>query len=155
MRVKEKLQVVQRLHGDCVTHCRTRITVRDIDFTIDEPPERGGTNHGPAPTEALLASLIGCTSVIGHKCAATHGVRFDSMQIAAEATFDRRGVTLQEPVEIPFPRIRLTIRVRTDADAERLERVQRDLRRFCPVSAVLRRAGTQIEEVWQVEPRGD
>jgi putative redox protein len=155
MRVKEKLQVVQRLHGECVTHCRTRVTVRDVDFTIDEPPERGGTNHGPAPTETLVASLIGCTSVIGHKCAVRHGVRFESMQIAAEATFDRRGVTLQEQVDIPFPRIRLTIRVRTDADADRLERVQQDLRRFCPVSAVLRRAGTEIDEVWHVEPLGE
>ena len=78
-RVTDKLLVVQRLHGECVTHSRTQISVRDITFTIDEPSERGGTNLGPAPTETLVASLIGCTSVIGHKCAARHGVRFESM----------------------------------------------------------------------------
>ena len=154
MRVHEKLQVVQRLHGDCVTHCRTQVTVRDVGLTIDEPQERGGTNHGPAPTETLVASLIGCTSVIGHKCAARHGVRLQIVQIGAEASFDRRGVTLQEQVDIPFPRIRLTIRVRTDADSDRLERLKEDLRRFCPVSTVLRRAGTEIDEVWHVEPLG-
>ncbi|MGB2325174.1 MAG: LysR family transcriptional regulator, partial [Pseudomonadales bacterium] len=41
----------------------------DVDFAIDEPIERGGTNLGPTPTDAALAALIGCTNVIGHKCA--------------------------------------------------------------------------------------
>jgi uncharacterized OsmC-like protein len=151
MGVRQKLLVVQRLQGECLTHSRTEVTVRGVAVTIDEPIERGGTNLGPAPTETLVASLIGCTNVIAHKCAAKHGVRFEKMTIDAEATFDRRGVVLEEQVDLPFPRILLTIRVWTDADAERLALVQEDLRRFCPVSAVLRRAGTDIDEVWHVE----
>ena len=65
--------------------------------------------------------------------------------------FDRRGVTLSEEIAVPFPDLKLTMRVTTDASDEEIEALKRDLARFCPVSKVLREAGTRIEEAWVVE----
>ena len=48
--VREKITVTQRIHGNCPTHSRTEIAVRDVKTTIDEPTEREGTNMGPTPT---------------------------------------------------------------------------------------------------------
>lgn len=56
-----------------------------------------------------------------------------------------------EEIEVPFPKIRLVINVTTDGDEADMEKVKNDLRRFCPVSKVVRNAGTQIEEVWNVK----
>jgi uncharacterized OsmC-like protein len=148
--VKEKTIVTQRLHADCPTHSRTEVTVRDVRTVIDEPKERDGTNLGPTPTETLVASLVACTNVIGHKCANKHGVEFKKMFIDAEAFFDRRGTQLAEEIEVPFPKIRLVINVTTNASENSLEKVKADLHRFCPVAKVLRNAGTQIEEVWNI-----
>lgn len=148
--VKEKMVVTQRIRGGCPTHSRTEISTRDVTTVIDEPKERGGTNLGPSPTETLVSALIACTNVIGHKCAAKHGVRFSEMSIDAEASFDRRGTQLLEEIEVPFPKIRLIINVATDADDESLEQVRADLARYCPVSKVIRNAGTVIEEIWNV-----
>lgn len=148
--VREKMVVTQRIHGDCPTHSRTEIATRDVKTVVDEPKERDGTNLGPSPTETLVAALIACTNVIGHKCAARHGVEFRAMSIDAEAMLDRRGTQLIEEIEVPFPRIRLHIAVTTDASEADMEKVKADLRRFCPISKVVRNAGTEVEEVWDV-----
>lgn len=148
--VKEKTTVTQRLHAECPTHSRTEVVVRDVRTVIDEPKERDGTNMGPTPTETLVAALVACTNVIGHKCADKHGVEFANMSIDTETTFDRRGTQLLEEVDIPFPRIRMVISVTTNASDDSLERVKTDLHRFCPVAKVIRNSGTQIEEVWNV-----
>src|SRR5215472_14164987 len=113
--VKEKTTVTQRIRGNCLTHSRTEISVRDVKAVIDEPKEREGTNTGPTPTETMVAALIACTNVISHKCAKKHGVEFEAMSIDAEASFDRRGTQLLEEIEVPFPKIRLVIDITTRA----------------------------------------
>lgn len=149
--VNEKVTVTQRVHGDCPTHARTEISVRDVKSIVDEPKERDGTNRGPTPTETMVAALIACTNVISHKCAKKHGVEFTAMSIDAESTLDRRGTQLLEEIEVPFPKIRLVINVKTDASDAEIEKVKADLHRFCPISKVIRNAGTQIEEIWNVQ----
>jgi putative redox protein len=72
------------------------------------------------------------------------------MMIDAESTLDRRGTQLLEEIEVPFPKIRLLINVTTDASEAAMEKVKADLHRFCPVSKVIRNAGTELEEVWNV-----
>ena len=98
----------------------------------------------------MVAALIACTNVIGHKCAKKHGVEFKTMTIDAESTLDRRGTQLLEEIEVPFPKIRLLINVTTDASEAAMEKVKADLHGFCPVSKVIRNAGTEVEEVWNV-----
>jgi putative redox protein len=151
--VKEKIAVTQRIHGDCPTHSRTDISVRDVKAVIDEPKEREGTNMGPTPTETMVAALIACTNIISHKCAKKHGVEFKAMTIDAESTLDRRGTQLLEEIEVPFPKIRLVIDVTTDASEAEIEKVKADLHRFCPISKVIRNSGTELEEVWNATRR--
>ena len=148
--VKEKTQVRMRLAGECASHARTDVTVRDVKVTIDEPAERGGTNLGLSPTETLMAALIGCTNVIAHKVAHQNGVDLKAMSVRLEADFDRRGVTLQEEVGVPFPAATLYIDITTDAGDAAIETVKRELAMFCPVSKVIRAAGTDLKEVWTV-----
>ncbi len=151
--IKEKTTVIQKLHAECPTHSRTEIAVRDVRTVVDEPKERDGTNMAPTPTETLVASLVACTNVIGHKCAKKHGVHFDALSIDAETIFDRRGTQLMEEIEVPFQKITMTIRVATSASDEDLEKVKDDLRRYCPVAKVIRNSGTVLEEVWEVSRR--
>jgi putative redox protein len=134
-----------------VSHSRTDIAVRDVAVTLDEPLERGGTNLGLTPTETLMAALIACTNVITHKVAHKNGVHIKSMHVRAEAQFDRRGVTLQQEIDVPFPAVTLYIDLETDADAAAIERVKRELAMFCPLAKVLRRAGSELREIWNVK----
>src|SRR2546429_1237955 len=148
--VKPKTADTMRVEAACASHSRTDVKVRDLNTVIDEPTERGGSNQGPTPTEMLMASLIGCTNVITHKVAEKHGVDIDSLKVRVEAQFDRRGVTLAEEIPVPFPSVTLHIDLETGADAAAVEKVKRDLQRFCPLSKVLRASGTEVKEEWNV-----
>jgi putative redox protein len=148
--VKPKTVVTLRLGGNCVSHSRTDVSSRELTSTIDEPAERGGTNKGLTPTETLMAALLGCTNVITHKVAEKNGVHIESMSVRVEAQFDRRGVTLAEELEVPFPAATLYVDLVTDAPPAAVEKVKRKLAMFCPVSKVIRASGTELKEVWNV-----
>jgi putative redox protein len=148
--VTPKMTVQQKLQATCPTHSRSDISVRDVETVIDEPVERDGTNLGLTPTETMIAALIGCTNVIGNKIAHKHGIEMRDVTIDAEATFDRRGTALSEEVEVPFPRIVLTVNVVTNVSPEDFAVVPRELQKFCPIAKVIRAAGTEIKEVWNV-----
>ncbi|WP_419914096.1 OsmC family protein [Hoeflea sp.] len=111
--------------------------------------ERGGTNAGPTPTDTALAALIGCTNVIGHKCAGSLGIDIGHLEISAKCTFDRRGVTLEEEIDIPFKSIELTVVSHGPATQDELQRVAAEVRKYCPLSKLFTSAGTQIVEIWQ------
>lgn len=149
--IREKTTIATRLKGACPTHSRTEISVRDVKAYIDEPKERGGTNMGPTPTETLVAALVACSNVIGHRCAEKNGVEIQALDIEAEAQFDRRGAQLAAEVEVPFPSIKLVFNLTTPASDDQVAAMKADLARYCPVGKVIRNSGTQIEEVWNVK----
>ncbi|MGI9521957.1 MAG: OsmC family protein [Hyphomicrobiaceae bacterium] len=139
-----------RLRGTSPSHGRTDITTRDVALTTDEPKERGGTNTGMSPTETLFAALVGCTNNISTKIAHAMDLTFTINEIICEVEFDRRGVLLDERVEVPFPNAKLVIDVNTNATDEQLEAIRQKLPQYCPVSMVIRQAGTNLSEEWKV-----
>jgi uncharacterized OsmC-like protein len=148
--IREKTVVRWRMKGEAESHALTRAAVRDVSVLIDEPIERGGTNQGLTPTETLVAALIGCTNVISHKIAHKNGIELAHLAIAADVLFDRRGVTLQEDVAVPFPEITLHIDVQTSATAAQMQQLQQELAMFCPLAKLIRASGTVLTEHWTV-----
>ena len=125
-------------------------TAEGHTFQIAEPVERGGTNFGPSPTETMLGALAGCTNIIAHKCAAKNGVTFQDFSVEIKSSFDRRGVTLQDEIDVPFENIDVIIDVTTDADDASMDLVKSDLPKYCPVSKVLQQAGSNVTDVWNI-----
>ena len=140
-----------RASAQSPSHALSNISVRDLTFAIDEPTERGGTNLGPTPTDTALAALIGCTNVIGHKCADKLGINIGHLDISAVCDFDRRGVTLEAEIDVPFTQIFLTIEADGPASEADLQRVANEVSKYCPVSKLFRQAGTVIEEEWKTK----
>lgn len=150
MAIRMKTEVTMRVEAHCPSHSRADTAVRDVSLVIDEPVERGGTNAGPTPTETAVSALIGCTNVIGHKCADSLGIDIGHLDISAKCTFDRRGVTLEEEIEVPFRAIQLTVTSNGGATQEELQRVAAEVSKFCPLSKLFKAAGTDVSEIWQV-----
>jgi len=122
--------------------------VRDLNVTIDEPVERGGTNQGATPTETALTALIACTNVIGHKAAERLGVDLGEVTIDADCKFDRRGDLMQEEIELPFPEITLTVNCVTDASEDELARVGEETAKYCAIAKLFAAAGTHLTVNW-------
>ncbi|MGV6802925.1 MAG: OsmC family protein [Ruegeria sp.] len=148
MALKMKSVVTYRTTAQCPTHARTEIPIRDLNVVIDEPVERGGTNLGPAPTEAALAALIACTNVIGHKNAHRLGVDLGKVTIDANCKFDRRGVLMEEEIDVPFPEITLTVLCETQASQEDLARVGEETASYCAIAKLFNAAGTDLTVNW-------
>lgn len=146
--IRPKTTVKLRAAAECPSHSLTNVSVRDLVFAIDEPTERGGTNLGPTPTDTALAALIGCTNVIGNKCASSLGIEVGHLTISATCDFDRRGVTLQEEVNVPFARIELKVQTELPVSDSDLQRLTSEVAKFCPLSKLFKQAGTIIDEEW-------
>ena len=148
--VTQKSIVTMKAHGDVVHHARTDVSVRDLTVTIDEPTERGGTNMGATPTETLVTALIGCTTVVSHRIADRLGITLENMSVDVDADFDRRGVMQEEHLTVPFPKMDLRITVTSSAPEAQIEQLKDDLKKFCPISNVIRQSGTDLTETWTV-----
>ena len=148
MAIKMKTVVTYKTTAQCPSHSRTEIPVRDLHVVIDEPLERDGTNMGPTPTETAMTALIACTNVIGHKNAHRLGVNLGEVTIDADCKFDRRGVTMQEEIEVPFPEITLTVNCRTDASEEDLQKVGIETEKYCAIAKLFSAAGTNLTVNW-------
>jgi len=146
--IKPKNSVVLKAAANCPSHSLAEISVRDLRFSIDEPTERGGTNKGPTPTDTALSALVGCTNVIGHKCAETLNVDIGHLQIDVSCEFDRRGVMLSEEIDVPFTKIVLNVKSDGSATASELQSVATEVGKYCPLAKLFRQAGTVIEESW-------
>ncbi len=149
MAIKQKTTVPLKAVANCPSHSKADISIRDLEVVIDEPTERGGTNLGPTPTDAAIAALVGCTNVIGHKCANKLGIDIGHLTIDATCQFDRRGVMLSEEIEVPFVSIALNISADGPASAAELETLAAEVSKYCPVSKLFRQAGTEIVENWR------
>ncbi len=148
MAIKPKTIVTLKAQASCQSHSRSDVAIRDLTFTIDEPTERGGTNAGPTPTDTAISALVGCTNVIGHKCADKLGVDIGNLTITVECDFDRRGVTLAEEIDVPFTAIRLDVQTGGTANQEQVNAVAAEVAKFCPLSKLFKQAGTRLDETW-------
>lgn len=148
MAIKMKTVVTYRATATCPTHARTEIPVRDLNVVIDEPEERGGTNLGPTPTETAMTALIACTNVIGHKNAHRLGIDLGEITIDADCKFDRRGVLMEEEIDVPFPAITLTVNCHTTASQDELNRVGVETAKYCAIAKLFEAAGTDLTVNW-------
>ncbi|WP_025769787.1 OsmC family protein [Thioalkalivibrio sp. HK1] len=149
MAIKMKKVVTYRTTAKATSHSRTEIPIRDLITVIDEPKERGGTNEGITPTETVLAALIACTNVIGHKNARRLGVDLGDITIDASCEFDRRGVLMEEEIDLPFPEITLTVNCTGSASEAELKKVGEETAKYCAIAKLFEAAGTNLDVQWR------
>lgn len=149
MAIRQKTHMTIKLSGRGTSHCRSETLADGVSIVIDEPLARGGTNEGPSPTVTAYSALIGCTNVIGNKCADKLGVDIGHLSFEMEVDFDRRGVLLMEEVDVPFTAIRLTVTSDGPASEDDLARVAIETEKYCPISKLFEQSGTNLTVTWR------
>ena len=66
------------------------------------------------------------------------------------AHFDTRGFLGTEDIDTQFPQIELKADIKTDASAAQIDELKARLATRCPVSAILRKSGTEVIETWNI-----
>ena len=150
MKIREKPVWTFKVSGTQQTNTRSTVRARDIEMVIDEPIERGGTNLGPMPVETMIMGLVGCTHVITNKLAAHHGVTITSMDVDIVTRMDSSGTRLIEPIDVPFPEVKISITADMDGPDEAIDAVISSLRHHCAVSKMLQMSGSDVTETWTI-----
>jgi putative redox protein len=57
-------------------------------LVVDEPPDRGGTDTGPRPTQLLAASLAGCTAITVEMYADRKGWDVGAIEVDVDVSYD-------------------------------------------------------------------
>jgi putative redox protein len=75
------------------------------DLRVDEPPDKGGTDTGPRPTQLLGASLAGCIAITVEMYAQRKGWDVGAVEVDVEVGYDgpvptRFEVGLKLPAEL-------------------------------------------------------
>ncbi len=126
---REFLFGAERVDIRRVKHLKFEARKRHFRFTIDEPPERGGTDEGPNP----LAYFINQYAVL----AIARDVPIDDLTIAARGHFDR-------VLGGSFKEIMYDLRISSEASRETILDLSREAERMCYAHNTLSKAGVKM-----------
>ncbi len=136
--------------GAAVEGVRSEISIRDFTpLVMDEPFALGGQDAGPNPMEYVLASLIGCASVMIRIIAGEISFSYSDARFDIRGELDVRGLMGVPGVSPHFSRVAGRILLDTPETPERVGELMRLVESRCPVYNMLRDAGTQLEIVWK------
>lgn len=96
------------------------------ELVVDEPPEKGGTDTGPRPTELLGSSLVGCIAITMEMYAERKGWDIAGTEVAVEMGYEG-------PVPSSFD---VSVSLPPDLDSEQRRRLL-VIATKCPVHKVL------------------
>jgi putative redox protein len=104
---------------------RARVSVRDFDILVDEPPSAGGNDEGPTPTELFLASLATCFTLAVAHVARKRSIAIGQLEVRVQADYEG----------LRFAWMRLE--VKTDLARDDAERLVERAKSYCFVSQTL------------------
>lgn len=103
----------------------TNGTIGGFPVRLDEPPSKGGTDTGPAPTELLRAALAACTSITLRMYADRKGWPLHSVTVEVDSEAERRNGSM-------FTTYTRTIALTGPLDGAQRERLM-EIADRCPV----------------------
>lgn len=88
------------------------VSVREHRVLVDQPPEAGGGDAAPTPTELFVASLAACVAFYAGRYLTRHGYSRDGLAVRAgfDMASDRPArvsgirLTIQAPADLPAGR---------------------------------------------------
>jgi len=136
-----------------VEQMKSEITIREFSpVTMDEPGDLGGQDSAPTPMEYVLASLLGCTTVMAVMIAKEMAIKVNGLIMRAEGELNTDGIMGKGDVPPYFTRVKQEISIDSTANQEQLERLAQQIKKRCPVYNMLKAAGTVVEVSWQTGP---
>ena len=112
------------------------IEIREHRLIADEPPDNGGTDSGPKPTELLAAALASCTAITIEMYADRKQWELGKVVVSVDEQKEADGRTPRFLVEIRVPE------PLTDEQRERIEVIASK----CPVHRALASGSVEVAD---------
>ena len=88
--------------------------------------------------------------MVAHVIAEDMGIEIDDMSLELVGHFDTQGFLDTAEIDTQFPQIELKADIKTDASPDQIDELKTRLATRCPVSAILRKSGTEVIETWNI-----
>ncbi len=110
---------------------------RNFTMVLDEPPTLGGKDEGMNPVEAVLCALGSCQCIMARAMATKMRVELIDFWVELEGDLDPEGFKGSEEVRPGFQNVRAKFHVKANASDEKIEKLIKNIERFCPVGDTL------------------
>ncbi len=127
----------ERVDIKLVEHLRFEARKRNFTFTVDEPPERGGTDKGPNPLAYFVAGAASCLMNQYAVLAIARDIPIRDLTITARGHFDR-------VLGGSFTEIIYDLKISSEASREIILKLSREAERMCYAHNTLRKAGVRM-----------
>jgi putative redox protein len=134
---KEFLFGAERVDVKRVSHLEFEARKRDFTFTIDEPPERGGTDEGPNPLAYFVAGAASCLLNQYAVLAIARGINLDDLAVTARAHFNR-------VIGGSFEEVIYDLSISSDSSREKILELSKEAERMCYAHNTLMKAGVKM-----------
>jgi uncharacterized OsmC-like protein len=130
----------------------TKVSITDTEWTVktDEPIEDGGSNTGPNPMQLFIASLAGCQNEQAQVVADELSLKITQIDIKVEIDLDLAGfMGTSDTSNGSYKNVRLEAIVLGEATDEQVKVLGQKVDERCPILALLRTSGCNIESSWR------
>jgi len=129
---------------------KVEITNAEWKLQVDENEEDGGSNLGPNPMQYFITSLAGCQNEQAQVVAEELSLSIGKIDIKAEIDLDLSGfMGMADHSNGSYKNVRLDAAVHGDATDEQIKRLGQQVDARCPILALLRTSGCNIESNWR------
>ena len=119
-----------------------KVQARGIEFTLDEPPELGGTDTAMNPVEALLGALGACQAIVARSYAPMFAVELAQFWVELEGDLDPDGFMNKADVRCGFTDIRYTYHIKSPSADANINEFIEFIATKCPVGDTLTQGAT-------------
>ena len=129
----------------------TKVAITGTEWTIqvDEPVEDGGTNTGPNPMQYFTAALAGCQNEQAQVVAGELSLNITQIDINLETDLDLSGfMGVADHSNGSYKDVRLDALVHGEVTDEQVKTLGQKVDARCPILALLRSSGCNIESHW-------
>ncbi|MEM0041700.1 MAG: OsmC family protein [Candidatus Korarchaeum sp.] len=127
--VMEYKDLEVRVSGIRLSPTKTKVSCGGFDLMIDK---LGG--DAPSPLDLTLASLIGCLNITATLVAQEMGIEVSEASFEATGIFNPSVFYGKEGPRAGYKEVRVVMRLKTNADEEKLKEFIRRVEERCPVS---------------------
>ena len=120
-----------------IGHLKLEARKKEFTFTVDEPPERGGTDGGPNPLAYFIAGAASCLINQYLTDAIYRGVKLEDVEMTARGHFDRR-------MGGAFSEIVYDIRLTSPSSEDDIRRLSKEAEEMCFAHYTLKLAGVKM-----------
>ena len=114
--------------------CKTTMGASNHEFVIDAPAGLDGTDEGPSPLLAILASIGGCIIAVTRFWAKIMDIEIEEMTIFSRGKINLSGIFGLDDNELPgYTSLEPVIRIKANAPKEKVQEMMNQVLSHCPV----------------------